>query len=173
MSLLLATGAALNAANKYGNTALTSAAWNGHEACASMLLAAGAEVEAANCGGYTALMFAATNGHEAVVSALLVAGAEVEVADNYGFTALILAAMRGHEACVSQLLCMGAAMPQPHLASALSSVLRSENARATTTAAIQGEFRWRRRRPLALVREQRVAARDEALARKVWKHVEV
>ena len=34
---------------------------------------------------------------------------------------------------------------------------------------MQGESRWRRRRPLALIREQRLAVRDAGLVHKKWK----
>ena len=37
-------------------------------------------------------------------------------------------------------------------------------------AVLQGESRWRRRRALALIREQREAGSDWAKARKVWRH---
>ena len=40
-------------------------------------------------------------------------------------------------------------------------------------AVLQGESRWRRRRALALIREQREASSDAEKARKVWKHSNV
>ena len=43
-----------------------------------------------------------------------------------------------------------------------------EERRVATVAVLQDESRWRRRRPLALIREQRRAVRDAGLVHKEW-----
>ena len=123
-------------------------------------------------------MLAAAKGHDKCVSALLAAGAWLEGVDMNAETALGMAVSHGHAGCASQLLHQGAAMRKGSRVKGLSSALASCHRQAPSSvgvvrAVIQAESRWRRRRPLALVREQRVAAKDEAMARRVWNHVEV
>jgi ankyrin repeat protein len=70
VQLLLGKGAAVDAADEDGWTALHCAALNGHEATVRLLLEKGAAVDAADEGGWTALRWAARNGHEAIVQML-------------------------------------------------------------------------------------------------------
>ena len=124
--------------------------------------------------GYTALILAAGNGHTAYVSVLVQAGADVNAVDASGTTALHIAANWRRESCVSLLMQAGAELTQEQLTGCVNSegqqVNMPERLSQHHMAMLQGSSRWRRRRPLALAREQRVAAMDGALARKVWKH---
>ena len=65
----------------YGQTPLSWAAQNGHEAVVKLLLEKGADVESKSSNGRTPLSWAAENGHEAVVKLLLEKGADVESKD--------------------------------------------------------------------------------------------
>lgn len=76
------------------------------------------------------------------------------------------AARYGHEGCVAVLLTAGAEVTQEPLTS-------TRVDRHSCRQRCRLLSRWRRRRPLVLVREQRVAVMDGAMARKVCKHVEV
>ena len=88
MSLL--AGAAVDAADQNGWTALMSACENGHEGAARLLLTAGAAVDAATQKGVTALMAACLGGHEGAARLLLEEGAAVDAARQDGVTALRL-----------------------------------------------------------------------------------
>ena len=77
VACLLAAGANVNKANKYGSTPLWWAARNGNEGVVKKLLAAKADVNQADKHGQTPLWSAARNGHEVVVKQLLAAKAEV------------------------------------------------------------------------------------------------
>ena len=104
LHFLLKMGANVNQANEYGNTPLSFAAHQCHEAVVRALLAAGANVNQANKRGNTPLFVAAEHGHEPVVIALLAAGANVNQANEDGDTPLIYAAEKGHEPVVRALL---------------------------------------------------------------------
>jgi ankyrin repeat protein len=102
---LLEIGLAALLKDSYGQTPLSWAAWNGHEAVVKLLLKKGAEVDSKE-GSYsrTLLSFAAESGHEAVVKLLLEEGAEVDLKDSFGLTPLWWAAGNGYEAVVKLLL---------------------------------------------------------------------
>jgi ankyrin repeat protein len=92
-----------------GQTPLSWAARNRHEAVVKLLLEKGAELETKDKdNSRTPLSWAAENGHEAVVKLLLEKGAELETKDTYGWTLLSWAARNGHEAVVKLLLEKGA-----------------------------------------------------------------
>jgi hypothetical protein len=92
-----------------GQTPLSWAAENGHEAVVKLLLEKGADLESKDNNGRTPLSWAAENGHEAVVKLLLEKGADLESKDEYnGQTPLSWAAENGHEAVVKLLLEKGA-----------------------------------------------------------------
>ena len=67
--------------------------------------------------------------------------------------------------------------PSPADAAALADASDSRHRKAVEKqkrrpgiiAVLQNESRWRRRRPLALIREQRRAVRDAGLVHKEWK----
>ena len=103
---VLEAGAAVNAVNNAGVTALMHACNNGHDLCAHALLENGAAVDAVDEAEWTALMYSCQNGHERCTHALLEAGAAVDATDENGGTALMKASSGGHERCAHALLGM-------------------------------------------------------------------
>jgi len=96
----------VNLQNKYGDTALIGAAYNGYTEIVELLLAhPEIDVNAQNAYGITALINAAENGRTGIVKVLL-AHPEIDVnlQDVYGCTALIEAAEQGHTEIVKMLL---------------------------------------------------------------------
>ena len=104
--LLPAKGTKLDSRDSGGQTPLSWAAGNGHEAVVQLLLRTGqVKADAKDSWGRTPLSRAAKNGHEAVVQLLLRTGqVEADAEDNEGQTPLSRAAMNGHEAVVQLLL---------------------------------------------------------------------
>ena len=88
---LLEKGADIESKDKYGNTALTSAAERGDASVVRLLLEKGADIESKDRYGNTALILTAHEGHEAVVWLLLEKGADINTKDQYGRTALYFA----------------------------------------------------------------------------------
>lgn len=93
-----------------GQTALWTAAHEGHCPCIRLLLAACAHVDAANSEGRTPLQAATYMHHAAAVQMLLAAGAAIDAANVEGFTALHIAAQEGDGPILEQLLQAGAAV---------------------------------------------------------------
>ena len=91
VELLLSKGADVNASERFGWTALNSAARLGHETCLKILLKAGADVNSIHEYGNTALMEAVKSGNRKCISLLLNGGADVHVENVYGDTALTIA----------------------------------------------------------------------------------
>ena len=87
MIALLKNGHDPNFKDTNGQTPLSWAAENGHEAVVKLLLEKGAELESKDSkdasNGWTPLSWAAYNGHEAVAKLLLKKGAELESKDTY------------------------------------------------------------------------------------------
>lgn len=105
---LLAAGAKVTAANRYGVTPLAIACTNGNGAMVDLLLASGADANAALAGGETPLMTAARTGKPGPVKALMARGADVNTKLPQGQTALMWATADGHTAVVEALLAAGA-----------------------------------------------------------------
>ncbi|MDF1504032.1 ankyrin repeat domain-containing protein, partial [Roseisolibacter sp. H3M3-2] len=106
---LLARGAAADAAQGDGMTALHWAADRGDSAMVAALLAAKAPVEGrTRIGDYTPLHIAARAGNPAVVRAILAAGADAKATTTSGATALHMAATAGNPDVVRALLEKGA-----------------------------------------------------------------
>ena len=93
---LLAAGAKVRTANRYGVTPLALAAVNGSAAMVELLLNAGADPNAASGKGETVLMAAARSGRPEVLQLLLTKGADPNAVEGeFGETALMWAA--GHD----------------------------------------------------------------------------
>lgn len=87
-----------------GQTDLSAAAANGHDAILWQLLAAGADVEQPDAEGRSALMLAAANGEHSSFAPLLNAGANINLLDSEGHSPLTRAAANGHALSVAWLL---------------------------------------------------------------------
>ena len=120
------------------------------------------------------LFKAAEDGDRSTLQALLAASTPVDLESKHFWddqTALHAAARQGHAACVSLLLQAGAKLGGAATNDGSTPLARARRyGHATVVAILQGTSRWRRRRALALIREQREAGSDWRKARKVWKH---
>ncbi|KAN0070010.1 hypothetical protein V8E54_011591 [Elaphomyces granulatus] len=101
-------GAEVDLADRYGRTALSYAARNGHVATVKLLLRAGVWVDSADEIGGTPLSYAICNGHNDVVELLLKKGTQVDSPDDISKALLLSAAEKGHEKVVELLLEKGA-----------------------------------------------------------------
>jgi ankyrin repeat protein len=102
-------GAAPDAIDPDGRTALMMAAYNGHTETVKMLLDCGARVDATDRVGRTALMYAASGPFAATVQLLITREAEPNIRDTEeGFTALMFAAAEGQVEVIKVLLSHGA-----------------------------------------------------------------
>ena len=101
---LLAQGADVNSANKFGKTALMFAVENGNLLTVSILLARGADVNIKTVASCTALTFAAENGEIEITSVLLERGADLSVRTRAGWNSLMVASRYGQTEIVKQLL---------------------------------------------------------------------
>ena len=109
VDLLIAAGADVAAANRYGVQPISLAAENGNAAILEALLDAGADPNATLPEGETVLMTAARTGDAASVRALLVRGADPNARDRFrGQTALMWAASRNNADAVHALAELGA-----------------------------------------------------------------
>jgi ankyrin repeat protein len=131
-TVLLDSGAAIEAADDKGDTALTTAAQHGHATLAGMLLDRGAAIEAADDKGATALIAAAHHGHAALVEMLLDRGAAIETTNINGDTALIVAATKGHTGTVEMLLDMGATIEATDICRRNALVFAARNGHTAT-----------------------------------------
>ncbi len=105
---LIAAGAKVSEANRYGVTPLAQACQNGSVELVKLLLEAGADVKATQGGGETALMIASRTGRVECVKALLEKGADANASERHGQTALMWAAAQGNHEVVDLLLAKGA-----------------------------------------------------------------
>jgi ankyrin repeat protein len=109
MTRLIAAGADVAAANRYGVTPLWLACLNGSATAIELLLKAGANANAVLPGGETVLMTAARTGKPDAVNVLLRHGASVNAKEGWrGQTALMWAAAEGHAAVIEALVARGA-----------------------------------------------------------------
>ncbi|KAN0086322.1 hypothetical protein V8E54_000010 [Elaphomyces granulatus] len=98
-------GAKVDSTDRYGRTALSYAAWNGHVATVKLLLRAGARVDLADEIGGTPLSYAICNRHIDIglVELLFKKGTQVDSTDNIRKALLLSAAEKGHEEVVELL----------------------------------------------------------------------
>ena len=109
VDLLITSGAAVQATNRYGMTPLALAAINGNAVVIERLLEAGADANDAITEGETALLTAARSDRVEAVNTLLAYGADVNARETFrGQTALMWAAARGNVAVLNALLEAGA-----------------------------------------------------------------
>jgi ankyrin repeat protein len=101
---LLAGGASVEAANRFGTTALGQAARAGHVAVVDLLLDRGAAIDAHNVAGSTPLYIAAESNRGDVAQRLLERGADANLAGRGGVTPLAAAAYNGNSEIVGLLL---------------------------------------------------------------------
>ena len=106
--VLLDAGAAVDATDPTGLTALMCAAFQGHEPIIRLLIDAGASLETRDQEGYTALMFAANAGRASAVRTLLEVGADPHARAKDDSTPLMFAAQHAHNDVVVMLLDAGA-----------------------------------------------------------------
>lgn len=109
----LKKGAAVDAADRDGASALVHASAHGHADAVRLLLDRGADVRLKTRGGNTALSFAAYNGHAGAVELLLKAGASIHatMATPAGrIPVLVFAAGKGHREVVDLFLQHGATL---------------------------------------------------------------
>ena len=104
----LAVGAAVDALDRYGQSALMLAAVRGHLAAVRVLIDAGASLDTTAKHGLSATMLAAVNHHEAIARALAEAGADLSIEGSgapgfAGKTASDLARAAGLEALAADL----------------------------------------------------------------------
>ena len=160
--LLAADGINVNVQNKYGDTALILAAWKNNKECVQLLLAVdGIDVNVQKkYSGDTVLHVAADAGHADVCTLLLTACAAVDALASHGKTALHKAALYGHAAAAAALLRGGASLRVEDGWGSTAVQLAAASGFAECVEVLQCEARWRRRRALARVREQRRVARD-------------
>ena len=119
----LQAGAALDAKNAEGFTAVCIAAERGHSSVLEVLCDAGLDAGQQGSGGWTPLMWAARNGHLECVSALCrraqptggggggggsSGGIDLDAVNDNGSTALMVAATCGHAAIIAALADAGA-----------------------------------------------------------------
>src|SRR5205085_1724136 len=109
---LIAAGADVNAANRYGVTPLSLAAADGNDRLIDLLLKAGAETNTADASlteGRTLLMLAARTGNVASIRQLLAHGENANAAETRtGSTALMWAALENRADAVRALVAGGA-----------------------------------------------------------------
>lgn len=103
--LLIDAGAKLNLRNRYGETAIMLASYNGLGGVVEKLYVKGAEI---NHKGWNPLLYAASAGHAEIVQLLLDGGVPVNATSDNGTTALMMAARGNHTVTVKVLLKNGA-----------------------------------------------------------------
>lgn len=123
----LEAGAAPEAVDPHGWTALLRAADSGHESIAALLLMQGANVNAGDHLGGTALMLAVAEGHFGLVHCLVRSAADVNAANRTGWRALHLAARRGDAHICRTLLDSGSAIDAVNGLGRTALMLAAEN----------------------------------------------
>ena len=117
-NLYLSLGAAVNAKDRKGRTALHHAASEGNTQIAKLLIAQGADVNAKNESEQTPLHHAAVNGKTETADLLILKGTDVNAKDKYGRTPVSRALLSegGGRRMVELLVSRGAKISSLHLA---------------------------------------------------------
>lgn len=106
---IISKGADINAKNKKGQTALTTASIKGNTEIAKALLDAGASVNETWAEGEPPLYEAAQQAHDEIVKALIQKGANINYSSLHnGWTPLMIASAEGHTSTAKILLEAGA-----------------------------------------------------------------
>lgn len=100
----LASGAAPDFTDRFGNTALIFAARDGHLDIAEILIDYGATVDWQDDEWVTPLILAASRNHPEVVTLLINHGAKLAIKDQWGRTALDYAERRGSDDPIAVML---------------------------------------------------------------------
>lgn len=114
--LIYSAGAAIDATDDHGATALHYAALGDQEHVCSVLLEAGADSNASDRDNIRPLHLAAECGHACTVAALLVASAIVDARDRSQNTPMLLAAEGGHVHACAILVAAGAGIHRTNIA---------------------------------------------------------
>lgn len=162
---LLQAGADVEACSGTGSTPLHHAVERNHVDCMLLLVAAGAPADVANLDGYTALHMAVEGDLRLVSTNTHDAAHEVDVSRLH-ISAMLVASLPSlapqHQLLRASALDQERLADESHLQHAAA--VQKEVARRVALVMLHGESRWRRRRALALIREQRLAAKDDELA---------
>lgn len=145
-----------------GRTPLLVTIHEGFEDCFNLLLRAGANPNVGE-NRYGAMYIAVARQHLWAVSGLLAAGGDVS-------TKAVALAMHGGRTKCTEMLLQATSDMEFEEAVTEGLALADEPATHPCIGVVQRSSRWRRRRPLALIREQRRAVRDAKSAKLVWKH---
>jgi ankyrin repeat protein len=105
---LLRRGAAINARDRLGRTALALAAKEGRERLVEVLTERGAAIDARAISGATPLFLASEADHSSIVRYLVAHGADVNLTGTGGSTPLIAAAFNGNFTLIGLFLMKGA-----------------------------------------------------------------
>ena len=98
----------IDAQNKFGDTALIKASFNGQNEIVSTLLNANVNLNIQDNFGHTALIDASRQGYDKIAKQLIDAKANLNIQNIYGKTALILASFYNHSDIVKMLVDAGA-----------------------------------------------------------------
>lgn len=105
VDLLINAGARLNLRNRYGETAIMLASYQGLENIVEKLYIKGAEIKHE---GWNPLLYAASGGHPQIIRLLLEGGVPINSTSDNGTTPLMMAARGNHVEAASVLLENGA-----------------------------------------------------------------
>lgn len=117
-------GAALEAKNQYGLTALSLCALNGQSEILEILLSRGAEIDTLSVYNRTPLHYAAHNGYFDCVRMLIEKGANLSIKDSTNMTAIDMATENGFSDIISLL---ESAMDNNQLDSRITGGVHTEN----------------------------------------------
>jgi ankyrin repeat protein len=129
VQVLLATGARIDATNRWGQTALMIAARSEQLRNVELLLKAGADIHRVDHMACSALHLACENGNSAIAARLIEAGADLQQTNRWGRTPLDDAVWEGHAELAGVLRANGApgTLTVPKPSGSLSGIAVDEN----------------------------------------------